>query len=113
MSARGAAAICWDEVREFVRVDVSEVVEITVFLGHGCKLARLDRGLCGGLSEEFLVNVAYIRPLSNIGDKGRRNLLHVHLVPIDRLEERMRFEFGHTTCAASYSLVRLHKLRFQ
>ena len=113
ISACGTATICRHEVREFVRVDVSEVVEITIFLGHGSKLTGLDWGLCWCFGEEFGVDVADVRPLPNIGYKGRRNLLHVHLVPIDRLEERVRFELGYATCAATNSLVRLHKLTFQ
>ena len=113
MSACGTAIICRHEVREFVRVDVSEVVEITIFLCHSCKLTGLDWGLCWCFGEEFGVDVADVRPLPNIGYKGRRNLLHVHLVPIDRLEECVRFELGYATCAATNSLVRLQKVRFQ
>ena len=101
----------WHKFRQIVLIHVGKVVKISVLLGHGCKLAGLDGGLGGDLGEELRVDIAYVRHGLGVGDEGRLDLLHVHLIPVDRSEERVRFKLDNPGLPATNPFFRLERKR--
>ena len=101
------------KVWKFVRIHVGEIVKITIFLGHSSKLAGLDGCFCGRLGEELGVDIADVWYSLGIRHKRWLNLLHVHLIPVDRSEVSMLLQLSYSGLTAADSFLRLFKFQFE